>query len=110
MRRTSLPYLLLAPATIFLCVFFLYPFVLVAVEAFTRDGVTTLDNFRTMVGHWKFPEAFRNTMLLALVVVPVQLALALSMAAIVTKLDHRAAAPSSTSSPFRSASRTSRPA
>ena len=51
-----MPYLLLLPATLFLCVFFLYPFVLVAVEAFTRDGVVTLDNFRTMVGHWKFPE------------------------------------------------------
>ena len=86
MHRPSLPYLLLAPATIFLCVFFLYPFVLVAVEAFTRDGVTTLENFRTMVGHWKFPEALRNTLLLAAVVVPVQLALALSMASIVTKL------------------------
>ena len=86
MHRPSLPYLLLAPATVFLCVFFLYPFVLVAVEAFSRDGVTTLDNFRTMFGHWKFPEAFRNTMLLAAVVVPVQLALALAMASIVTRL------------------------
>jgi multiple sugar transport system permease protein len=86
MHRPSLPYLLLAPATIFLCVFFLYPFVLVAVEAFTRDGVTTLENFRTMAGHWKFPEALRNTLLLAAVVVPVQLALALAMASIVTKL------------------------
>ena len=43
-----------------------------------------------MVGHWKFPEALRNTLLLAAVVVPVQLALALAMASIVTKLDHRA--------------------
>ena len=86
MHRPSLPYLLLAPATIFLGVFFLYPFVLVAVEAFSRDGVTTLANFQTMVGHWKFPQALRNTLLLAAVVVPVQLALALSMATIVTKL------------------------
>ena len=86
MHRPSLPYLLLAPATLFLCVFFLYPFVLVAIESFTRDGETTLANFRTMAGHWKFPEALRNTLLLAAVVVPVQLALALSMASIVTRL------------------------
>ena len=89
----------LAPATIFLGVFFLYPFVLVAVEAFSRDGVTTLENFRTMVGH-QFPEAFRNT-LLAAVVVPVQLALALH-----GDDRHRSppgAARSSTSSPSRSA-------
>ena len=37
-RSSTLPYLLLAPATVFLCVFFLYPFVLVAFEAITRDG------------------------------------------------------------------------
>jgi multiple sugar transport system permease protein len=86
-RSSTLPYLLLAPATLFLCVFFLYPFVLVAFEAFTRDGAWTLANFRTMTEHWKFPATFWNTMLLAIVVVPIQLALALSMASIVTRLE-----------------------
>ena len=38
-----------------------------------------------MVGHWKFRQALRNTLLLAAVVVPVQLALALAMASIVTQ-------------------------
>jgi multiple sugar transport system permease protein len=87
MNSKSLPYLLLAPATLFLCVFFLYPFVLVAWEAFTRNGVLTLDNFRTMTGHWKFPATFWNTMLLAMIVVPLQLVLALTMASIVSKLE-----------------------
>lgn len=87
MRRNALPYLLLLPATVFLCVFFLYPFGLVAVEAFTRDGAFTLENFRTMTGNWKFPVAFRNTMLLAAVVVPIQLVLALAMASIVSRLE-----------------------
>ncbi len=64
----------------FLCVFFLYPFVLVAVEAFSRDGACTLDNFQRMASHWKFRTALRNTLLLAAVVVPIQLALALAMA------------------------------
>lgn len=82
----ALPYLLLAPATAFLVMFFLYPFVLVAIDAFTKDGAATLENFRTMTSNWKFPETFRNTMLLAAVVVPIQLAMALSMATIVTKL------------------------
>lgn len=83
----TLPYLLLAPATLFLVVFFLYPFLLVAWEAFSRDGSATLANFQTMVTHWKFPETFRNTMLLAVVVVPIQLVLALSMATIVTRME-----------------------
>ena len=107
MHRPSLPTPLLAPATIFLGVFFLYPFVLVAVEAFSRDGVTTLANFRQW-SDTEVPQALRNTLPLAAVVVPVQLALALSMATIVTKLP-LAAAPFSTSSPSRSASPTSRP-
>jgi multiple sugar transport system permease protein len=83
----ALPYLLLAPATVFLCVFFLYPFLLVAVEALTRDGVWTTANFNTMASHWKFATSFWNTILLAAVVVPIQLALALTMASIVTRLD-----------------------
>lgn len=87
MNPRVLPYLLLAPATLFLLVFFLYPFGLVAVEAFTRDGGWTLDNFRTMAGNWKFSTTFWNTILLTAVVVPIQLALALSMAGIVTKLE-----------------------
>ena len=87
MRQGALPYLLLLPATLFLCVFFLYPFVLVAWEAITRDGIVTLDNFRTMAGNWKFPETLRNTVLLAAIVVPLQLVLALVMATIVSRME-----------------------
>lgn len=83
----ALPYLLLLPASLFLAVFFLYPFVLVAVESVTRDGAWTGDNFQRMATHWKFPAAVRNTLLLAAIVVPIQLAIALSMATIVTKLE-----------------------
>lgn len=81
-----LPYLLLLPATLFLCVFFLYPFVLVALDSVTRGGEYSLENFRRMAGHWKFGQTFWNTILLAAVVVPIQLALALTMASIVSKL------------------------
>ena len=86
MNRKALPYLLLAPATLFLCVFFLYPFVLVAWEAFSRDGQFTLGNFAEMAGHWKFPVTFQNTMLLAATVVPIQLVLALVMASVVNRM------------------------
>lgn len=86
MESRRLPYLLLLPATLFLAVFFVYPFVQVAIEAFTKGGSATLDNFRDMASDWKFPTAFRNTLLLALVIVPLQLALALTMASIVTRL------------------------
>ena len=48
MPRT-LPYLLLLPATLFLCVFFLYPFTLVAWESVTRGGAVTLENYQRML-------------------------------------------------------------
>lgn len=83
----ALPYLLLLPATLFLCVFFLYPFVLVAWESVTRGGAVTIENYQRMASHWKFPTAFWNTLLLAALVVPIQLAMALTMASIVTKLE-----------------------
>lgn len=86
MSPARIPYLLLLPATAFLLVFFVYPFLLVAVEAFTRDGGWTVENFQTVFGHWKFPAAMTNTLLLALVVVPIQTALALLMAVLVTKM------------------------
>lgn len=86
MTPRALPYLLLLPATLFLCVFFLYPFVLVAADSVTRGGEWSLDNFSRMAAHWKFSTAFWNTLLLAALVVPIQLAMALTMASMVSRL------------------------
>lgn len=86
MQAKALPYLLLLPATVFLLVFFVYPFFEIALLAFTRNGEFSLQPLTTMVTHWKFETALGWTLLLAAVVVPIQLAMALSMATIVTKL------------------------
>lgn len=86
MRSRYLPYMLLLPATVFLVVFFLYPFLQIAVLAFTSNEGFTLRHWQTMTSHWKFGTALWNTILLAAIVVPIQLAMALSMASIVTKL------------------------
>ncbi len=86
MNQRYLPYLLLAPATLFLVVFFLYPFLQIAVQAFSADGGFTMKHFEIMAGHWKFWPTFWNTILLAAIVVPLQLVMALSMASIVAKL------------------------
>lgn len=87
MNARTLPYLLILPVTLFLCVFFLYPFYLVAQLAFTQGDGFTMDNFRDVVGHWKFPVSLKNTLLLAAIVVPIQLALSLAMATMVTKME-----------------------
>jgi len=76
----ALPYLLLLPASLFLLVFFFYPFGLVIVESLTRGGEWTTENFSRMTGHWKFSSAFWNTIWLTAIVVPVQLVMALVMA------------------------------
>lgn len=87
MQQKALPYLLLLPATLFLCLFFLYPFFLVAVQAFGDGaGGYSWKNFQTMAAHWKFPVALSNTLWLAAAVLPVQLALSLLMASMVTKM------------------------
>ncbi len=86
MNARYLPYLLILPVTLFLCLFFLYPFILVAQQAFYVDGGWSLKNFQDVTSYWKFPISFKNTMLLAAAVVPVQLALALLMATMVSRM------------------------
>jgi len=88
MQNRALPYLLLLPATLFLLLFFVYPFTQVAWQAFATDeGVLTTKYIDKMLSHWKFNKALSYTLLLALIVVPIQLALALLMASLVSNLN-----------------------
>lgn len=86
MNSKTLPYLLLAPATIFLVVFFLWPFLQIAWLAFTTEGGFTVKHFQTMASNWKFWPTFWNTIILAAIVVPLQLVMALAMAQVVAKV------------------------
>ena len=86
MNQKVLPYLLLLPATLFLLVFFVYPFLQIAVLAFSGPEGFTLKPFQTMATHWKFQTTLWNTILLTAIIVPIQLVLALAMASIVAKL------------------------
>ncbi len=86
MQSRALPYLLLLPAALFLAAFFVWPFIQVGIEAFTQNGAFTLDHFHTMASDWKFYPALTNTLLLAVIIVPLQIALALTMASLVTRM------------------------
>lgn len=86
MNANRLPYLLILPVTLFLCLFFLYPFIQVASQAFTGSDGFSLSNFENVFSDWKFPISLKNTLLLAAAVVPVQLALALLMATMVNRM------------------------
>ncbi|MHB1110208.1 MAG: carbohydrate ABC transporter permease, partial [Devosia sp.] len=86
MPQKALPYLLLLPATLFLLMLFVYPFLQIAVLAFSGPEGFTLKPFQTMATHWKFQTTLWNTILLTAIIVPIQLVMALSMASIVAKL------------------------
>src|SRR5580698_4841943 len=76
----ALPYLLIAPATIFLAVLFLVPLVQTIALAFQADGAWSFANFSTMAGDINFSDAVANSFRLVLVAVPLQFCLALGMA------------------------------
>ncbi len=81
-----LGWLLLLPAVLFLALIFFWPLVEAFVLAFSRGGRWTFDNFREMAEDLNFADALRNTLLLTVVVVPLQLVLALGLALLLGQL------------------------
>ena len=86
-KSRLMPYLLIAPATVFLVALFVVPLVQTIALAFTDNGTASLTNFRKMVGDLNFGLSLRNTFLLVLAVIPLQLCLAMMMAMMVQKLE-----------------------
>jgi multiple sugar transport system permease protein len=83
-----LPYALIAPAVLFLAVFFLVPLVQTIVLSFDAgDGGTSLGNYRRMVDDLNFQRAVGNTFMLVLAVIPIQVALAIGMGLMLQKLN-----------------------
>ena len=86
-RRTSnlTPYLLVLPALAFMALFFAYPMVEAFGLAF-RDadtGAFTLANFTKMAADVQFSPALGTTLLLIVVIIPVQFFIAMVMALVV---------------------------
>jgi multiple sugar transport system permease protein len=86
-RERFTPYLLIAPSIIFL----LFLFALPVIEAFglalrAPDGSFTLAHFQRMSRDLYFAEAVRNTVLLVVITVPLQVVLALAMAVVIQGL------------------------
>lgn len=79
-QRLALPYLLLVPSAVFMALLFGWPLLSGVLSAFSGpDGFTTA-NWERMAGEPRFWEAVRNTLLLTVVVIPIQFVLALTMA------------------------------
>ena len=84
-HQRALPYLLIAPATIFLAVFFVVPLLQTILLSFTgAEGI--FDHYRHMVSDLNFSLSLRNTFLLVIAVVPAQIALAIGMGLLLQKI------------------------
>jgi multiple sugar transport system permease protein len=86
-KSSWIPYALIAPSVVFLAAFFLLPLVQTIWLSFRVSGDLSLDNYRRMFGDINFAVALRNTFLLTIVVVPIQIAMAVMMGLMVQKLD-----------------------
>jgi multiple sugar transport system permease protein len=86
-RASWSPYALIAPSVAFLAALFLVPLGQTIWLSFSSGDGLSLANYERMAGDLNFGLAIRNTFLLTLVVVPIQLALALTMAMMVSKLE-----------------------
>ena len=94
MRRRAghlLPLTLVLPAVAFLAVLVAIPLVQVLFLAMaSEDGGLTLGNFGRMLADLTFGDALRNTLLLLVVMVPLQVALALVIALLINSRSHGA--------------------
>jgi multiple sugar transport system permease protein len=87
-RWEGLPYALILPTVAYLALFFGWPMIQAFKLAFSVDGHWTLAPFRTMYHDTNFDEALKFTLLLVVVIVPLQFLLALVMALIVNSKIH----------------------
>jgi len=82
-RWEGLPYWLVLPTLAYLVLFFGWPMVEAFTLAFREEGVWSLDAFERMYDDLRFGEALKTTLILIGVIVPLQFALAVSMALLV---------------------------
>jgi multiple sugar transport system permease protein len=79
-----LPYLLLAPAALFLAIFFALPMVQALLLAIQKpDDTFTLDYVQRMVSDVNFTDALRNTLVIIALAVPLQFILAIIMGLVI---------------------------
>jgi multiple sugar transport system permease protein len=80
MMRTRTPWLLLLPSLVFMLLLFGWPLVQGILTAFRADGMFTFAHWERMFDDPYFTRALRNTVLIVVIVVPVQFVLAIGMA------------------------------
>ncbi|MBB5912125.1 multiple sugar transport system permease protein [Nocardia transvalensis] len=80
MTRSRSPWILLLPSIVLLAALFGWPLIQAVLAAFRGDEGFTLDNWHRLFDDPYFFTALRNTLLLIVIVVPIQLVLSVGMA------------------------------
>lgn len=87
MTKRWIPYALIAPSVVFLILFFGWPLLeALSMSVHDQSGAFGLQNFSKMATDLNFPDAMRNTLLLTVIAVPLQLVLGLALANLVSSL------------------------
>ncbi|MGZ4391634.1 MAG: carbohydrate ABC transporter permease [Gaiellaceae bacterium] len=81
-RWEGLPYWLILPTVAYLALFFVWPMIQAFELSVHVGGVWTFEPFRTMYRDIRFGQALRFTLLFIAIIIPIQFALALTMALI----------------------------
>lgn len=83
-KNKWLPYLLVAPTVILICVFKIYPIIASVVQAFlSKDGSVTLDNYKFLFADKTFWNSLKVTLKFNLIIIPVQIVVSFIMAMLV---------------------------
>ncbi|MEZ2128737.1 MULTISPECIES: carbohydrate ABC transporter permease [unclassified Sinorhizobium] len=85
-NRPWIPYLLILPSVVFLALLFIVPLLQTIWLSVSDNGAPSLANVQRMASDLNFTRSVRNTFLLTIAVVPVQLAIALAMGSMVAKV------------------------
>ena len=83
-KNKWLPYVLVAPTVILICVFKIYPIIISVVQAFlSKDGAVTLDNYKFLFADKTFWSSLKVTLKFNIIIIPVQIIVSFIMAMLV---------------------------
>ena len=78
-----LPYLMLAPALIFILVFKIYPMISVSIGSFFRDGKFTFQTYRILFKDKTFWNSLLVTLKMNVIIIPLQVFISMILALLV---------------------------
>ena len=83
-KMRFLPYVLIAPAFLLICIFKLYPIVETAIESFFVDNSFTFDTYKSLFLDSSFWNSLWVTLKINIVMIPLQVCLAFIVALLVS--------------------------